>query len=70
LVDWEKIILFKNYFLGFVTHLGKNTGHGHYVSHIKKEGKWTYYNDSKVTLTEEPPIHKGYIYFLRNKFSK
>ena len=52
---------------GFITHLGKNTDHGHYVCHIRQEGnKWTYFNDSKVTLWEEPPIKKGYIYFYWN----
>ena len=52
---------------GFITHLGKNTDHGHYVCHLRQEGnKWTYFNDSKVTLWEEPPIKKGYIYFYRN----
>ena len=52
---------------GFITHLGKNTDHGHYVSFVRKEGnKWNYFNDSKVTLWEEPPIKKGYIYFYRN----
>ena len=52
---------------GFITHLGKNTEHGHYVCHIRQEGnKWTYFNDSKVTLWEDPPIRKGYIYMYRN----
>ena len=52
---------------GFITHLGKNTDHGHYVCHIRQKGnKWTYFNDSKVTLWEDPPIKKGYIYFYRN----
>ena len=52
---------------GFITHLGKNMGHGHYVSHIKQEGnKWVYFNDDKVNLMEDPPIKKGYIYFYRN----
>ena len=52
---------------GFITHLGKNTDHGHYVCHIRQEGnKWTYFNDNKVTLWEDPPIKKGYIYFYRN----
>ena len=52
---------------GYITHLGKNTDHGHYVCHIRQEGnKWTYFNDSKVTLWEEPPIRKGYIYIYRN----
>ena len=52
---------------GFITHLGKNTEHGHYVCHIRQDGnKWTYFNDSKVTLWEDPPIRKGYIYLYRN----
>ncbi len=52
---------------GFITHLGKNTDHGHYVCHLRQEGnKWTYFNDSKVTLWEDPPIKKGYIYIYRN----
>jgi ubiquitin carboxyl-terminal hydrolase 5/13 len=52
---------------GFITHLGKNTDHGHYVCHIRQEGnKFTYFNDSKVTLWEDPPIKKGYIYVYRN----
>ena len=52
---------------GFITHLGKNTDHGHYVCHLRQSGnKWTYFNDSKVTLWEDPPIKKGYIYFYRN----
>ena len=56
---------------GYITHLGKNTDHGHYVCHIRQEGnKWTYFNDSKVTLWEEPPIRKGYIYIYRNNINE
>ncbi len=51
---------------GFITHLGKNTSHGHYVSHVRKNAKWIYYNDSKVTVSQEPPFHKGYIYIFTN----
>ena len=55
----------------YLTHLGKNTDHGHYVCHIRqKDNKWTYFNDSRVTLWEDPPIKKGYIYFYRNKDNK
>jgi ubiquitin carboxyl-terminal hydrolase 5/13 len=50
---------------GFVTHLGSGVHSGHYVAHIKKDGKWIYYNDAKVAETTEPPIGKGYMYFLR-----
>jgi ubiquitin carboxyl-terminal hydrolase 5/13 len=48
----------------FVTHLGTSIHSGHFVAHIKKEGKWIYYNDCKVAITTEPPIGKGYVYFL------
>ena len=48
----------------FVTHLGTSIHSGHFVAHIKKEGKWIYYNDCKVAITTEPPIGKGYIYFF------
>ena len=52
---------------GFITHLGKNTHHGHYVCHVRQEGnKWTYFNDMKVALWENPLIQKGYIYFYKN----
>ena len=52
---------------GFVTHLGKNTEQGHYVSHFRQEeNKWTYFNDNKVALWVDPPIKKGYIYFYKN----
>lgn len=52
---------------GFITHLGKNTSHGHYVAHIKKGDNWVYYNDSRVCLSDDPPLHKGYIFIYRNK---
>ena len=32
----------------FITHLGTSVHCGHYVCHIKKDGKWVYYNDAKV----------------------
>ncbi|CAE7498314.1 UBP14, partial [Symbiodinium microadriaticum] len=35
---------------GIVSHVGRNTEHGHYVCHIKKgEGKWIFFNDDKVS---------------------
>ena len=56
---------------GFITHLGKNTDYGHYVCHLRqKENIWTYFNDNKVTLWEDPPIKKGYIYFYKNLSNK
>lgn len=51
----------------YLTHLGKNSDMGHYVCHIRKDGKnWTYFNDLRVNQWENPPIHKGYVYFFKN----
>ena len=48
-----------------ITHLGSSLHAGHYVCHVRKDGKWIYYNDSKVAETDDPPIGKGYMYFFR-----
>ena len=50
---------------GTITHLGSSLHCGHYVCHVRKDGKWIYYNDSKVAETDDPPIGKGYMYFFR-----
>ena len=34
--------------IGIISHLGKNTDHGHYVCHLKKDGQWLLFNDEKV----------------------
>uniref|UniRef100_A0A8C9SVL0 Ubiquitin carboxyl-terminal hydrolase n=1 Tax=Scleropages formosus TaxID=113540 RepID=A0A8C9SVL0_SCLFO len=47
----------------FISHMGTSTMSGHYVCHIKKEGRWVIYNDHKVCLSERPPKDLGYIYF-------
>jgi len=36
--------------MAIISHIGKNTEHGHYVCHIQKEGQWVLYNDEKVRL--------------------
>jgi ubiquitin carboxyl-terminal hydrolase 5/13 len=51
--------------LGFVSHVGKNTNCGHYVAHIKKDGRWVFFNDEKVVLSQEPPVDCGYLYLYR-----
>lgn len=55
----------------FITHLGSSVHCGHYVCHINKPEsdsspakKWIYFNDDKVCSTSEPPVGKGYLYFL------
>ncbi|KAM6962866.1 ubiquitin carboxyl-terminal hydrolase 13 isoform 2-T2 [Aplochiton taeniatus] len=49
----------------FISHMGASTMSGHYVCHIKKEGRWVIFNDNKVCLSERPPKDLGYIYFYR-----
>ncbi|KAA0157782.1 hypothetical protein FNF28_06491 [Cafeteria roenbergensis] len=50
---------------GIISHLGKNTGGGHYVAHVKKNGTWCIFNDRKVALSHSPPFGLGYLYFFR-----
>jgi ubiquitin carboxyl-terminal hydrolase 5/13 len=51
--------------VGFVSHIGRDTGCGHYVAHIKKEGQWILYNDEKVAISKNPPLALGYMYLFR-----
>ncbi|KAF2073334.1 hypothetical protein CYY_005352 [Polysphondylium violaceum] len=51
--------------LGFITHIGNNAQHGHYVCHIVKDGKWIKFNDRHVQLSQDPPKDMGYIYFYQ-----
>jgi ubiquitin carboxyl-terminal hydrolase 5/13 len=48
--------------VGFISHIGRNTGSGHYVAHIRKGGRWVIYDDQKVALSEHPPRGLGYLY--------
>ncbi|XP_052543302.1 ubiquitin carboxyl-terminal hydrolase 13 isoform X2 [Tympanuchus pallidicinctus] len=48
---------------GFISHMGTSTMSGHYVCHLKKEGRWVIYNDLRVCASERPPKDLGYIYF-------
>ena len=36
-----------------------------HVAHIKKEGRWAIYNDSKVAVSERPPLELGYMYLYK-----
>ncbi len=49
----------------FITHLGTSVHCGHYVCHVKRDGKWIYFNDAKCAQSEEAPVGKGYMYFFR-----
>merc|ERR1711972_30227 len=53
--------------LGFISHMGKNTSHGHYVCHMKRgpDGGWVIFDDQKVAKSEAPPLDLGYIYLYR-----
>jgi ubiquitin carboxyl-terminal hydrolase 5/13 len=46
-------------------HIGKNTGSGHYVVHLKKDGKWVIFNDEKVALSSKPPLEHAYLYLFQ-----
>ncbi|XP_078729533.1 ubiquitin carboxyl-terminal hydrolase 5-like isoform X1 [Lampetra fluviatilis] len=46
----------------FISHMGTSTMCGHYVCHIRKEGRWVIFNDQKVAASEKPPKDLGYIY--------
>jgi Ubiquitin carboxyl-terminal hydrolase len=35
--------------MAIISHIGRNTDHGHYVCHIKKDNQWAFFNDEKVT---------------------
>lgn len=53
--------------MGMISHIGKNTGSGHYVAHLKKDGKWVIFNDEKVALSSKPPFEHAYLYLYRRK---
>ena len=49
----------------FVSHMGTNANVGHYVVHIKKEGKWYIYNDQNVCESEKAHKELAYLYLYR-----
>nr|CCA21701.1 ubiquitin carboxylterminal hydrolase putative [Albugo laibachii Nc14]CCA21876.1 ubiquitin carboxylterminal hydrolase putative [Albugo laibachii Nc14] len=51
--------------VGFISHIGKNSNSGHYVCHLKKQGRWIIFNDDNVALSEEPPFSSGFLYLFR-----
>jgi len=50
-----------------ISHIGKNTGSGHYVAHIKHNGSWVIFNDEKVAVSENPPLQHAYLYLFQRK---
>lgn len=55
--------------VGFISHIGRHPSHGHYVCHARRGpgGEWVIFDDSKVALSESPPLDLGYIYLYRRK---
>ena len=54
--------------VAIVSHLGKNTGCGHYVAHVRRsDGQgWAMCNDEKIGVSSAPPTDKGYLYLFQN----
>lgn len=50
-----------------ISHIGRNTEHGHYVCHIKKADKWVLYNDDKVAESAAPPLQHAYMYLYKRR---
>jgi len=56
--------------VGLISHIGKNTGSGHYVAHLKKNDNWVIFNDEKVAYSDSPPIPHAYLYLFQRLDSK
>ncbi|KAH8365465.1 hypothetical protein KR093_001053 [Drosophila rubida] len=48
--------------LAFISHMGTSAQVGHYVCHIRKQGEWVIFNDTKVAKSQNPPKDLGYLY--------
>ncbi|GMH39787.1 hypothetical protein BSKO_07685 [Bryopsis sp. KO-2023] len=53
--------------IGFISHMGSSTACGHYVCHLRKEGRWVIFNDESVAVSEKPPKDLGYMYLYKRK---
>lgn len=53
--------------VGTVSHIGKHTGSGHYVAHMKRGDKWVIFNDEKVAYCETAPLEHAYMYLFQRK---
>mmetsp|Transcript_25074 Transcript_25074/g.34446 ORF Transcript_25074/g.34446 Transcript_25074/m.34446 type:complete len:433 (-) Transcript_25074:169-1467(-) len=51
--------------VAIISHLGKNTDHGHYVCHVKKNGQWVLFNDEKVGKCKVAPLGYGFMYLFK-----
>ncbi|KAH8302678.1 hypothetical protein KR044_009390 [Drosophila immigrans] len=48
--------------MAFISHMGTSAQVGHYVCHIRKQGEWVIFNDTKVAKSQNPPKDLGYLY--------
>ena len=48
-----------------ISHIGRNTDHGHYVCHVKKDDKWVLFDDDRVAHSKAPPFDKGFMYLFK-----
>ncbi|KAJ3052533.1 hypothetical protein HK097_006099 [Rhizophlyctis rosea] len=57
----------KYHLSSFISHKGTSTHAGHYVVHIKRDGRWVLYNDNKVVEVPnvESAIGEAYIYVFQ-----
>ncbi|XP_026847509.1 ubiquitin carboxyl-terminal hydrolase 5 [Drosophila persimilis] len=54
--------------VAFISHMGTSAQVGHYVCHIRKNGEWVIYNDTKVAKSQNPPKDLGYLYlYMRDE---
>ncbi|KAF9351010.1 hypothetical protein BGX34_000856 [Mortierella sp. NVP85] len=51
----------------FISHKGPSVHCGHYVSHVRKEGKWVLFNDNKVVDDPKAPIGDAYMYIFKRE---
>ena len=55
--------------VAFISHMGTSTTTGHYVCHVKKDGRWVIFNDNKVAESVAPPKGLGYLYLFERESS-
>ncbi|CAF1355077.1 unnamed protein product [Adineta steineri] len=53
--------------IAFISHIGNHPSCGHYVAHIRKDGRWIIFNDEHVALSEHPPKDLAYLYLYKRE---
>ncbi|KHJ97456.1 UBA/TS-N domain protein [Oesophagostomum dentatum] len=51
--------------VAFISHMGSSPHSGHYVVHVKKDGRWILFNDEKVAISQNPPRQLAYLYLFQ-----